>query len=128
MQLEEGDEYKNKYHAVPIALEADFDVAQSCDIDRLRSFETFELTDDEDFENTAFLSGEGAAAKRRPIPQSDFGPQDRDIMLQKHDGVDVFAQEWLRNWQLKAIEKVFGTQPKLTTDGGLKGAKRLTPS
>ena len=79
------------------------------------------LDDEEQAEINAFLSGGGGVSERKPaIPQSDFSPNDRALMLTQHDGIDVFTPEGLRDWQMRAINAVAGQQPKLGKDLGFK--------
>ena len=84
--------------------------------------ETAQPLDDEDQAAiNAFLSEGGGINERKPaIPESEFSPNDRALMLTQHDGIDVFTPEGLREWQMRAINVTAGQQPKLVKDLGFK--------
>lgn len=64
--LAEGEDYEPEYHGVPRSLEADLRVGVDKDIERIEPLPSVDPADEaEEIENMAFLSGGGAAQKRR---------------------------------------------------------------
>ncbi|KAL8841352.1 MAG: hypothetical protein Q9170_000983 [Blastenia crenularia] len=130
--LLEEEDFELEFRGVPIGLQADFRISSDGDIERVSPLPVENPENPFDaqaeLENAAFLSGSGATTKRKPVPQSFYPPEKRDIMLHDHDGYDVWTKEGLRAWQTHAIDIIAGDQPKLTKEPTFRGPKKITPT
>ena len=140
--LTEEEDFEFEHLGPPLALAAELCLGADNDVElhpqeelRQRSVSAVaedpaHTTVDMDLEEEVltFLSGGGGnPLDRKPaVPQSEFLSQDRDRMLEQHDGHDVFTPEGLRDWQIKAMSAAAGTQPLLGLDLGFKDNKAVT--
>ena len=153
--LDEGEEWSIEYAGVPLALDDDLRVDYKNDIkesssmsistqphdeppanhtltevattsDNTISKEAF-LAEDDAVEIKLLFSGGGHMVEKKPAtPQSEFAHLPRQVMLQQHDDIDVFTPDGLVKWQMKAMTKVSGPQPKLGKYLGFKGNSMVT--
>ncbi|KAL8976770.1 MAG: hypothetical protein Q9205_007295 [Flavoplaca limonia] len=130
--LEDGEEFEPEYSGPPIALEDDLRLGQDGDIEGVGAEEgriEQEIDEAEQAENRAFLMGGGTMTRKAPVPQSEFGPEDRDKMLEQHEGIDVMTPDGLRKWQELVINKIAyanGPQPRLAREVPFKGDRNVS--
>lgn len=129
---EDGEEFEPDYLGPPIALEDNLRLRQDGSIKGVGTEDGEiepEIDEAEQAENRAFLSGGGTMIKKAPVTQSEFAPEDKEKMLEQHDGIDVMAPGGLRKWQELVINKIAytdGPQPRLTEEVPFKGNRQVS--